>query len=142
MSSLDFSWKFSYGFSYLHCVKFTRMWVFTDPYIPDEIVDSAHIRARENPYFDKFYAVLIRIAEVAFCWKLLLLSLVISTLKSYIQTFWWFFVAAVSEKAGMLVSVTMTNSCLSLHPTGNFMFKVNNKDTRATSLTLFWCLYC
>ena len=22
------------------------------------------------------------------------------------------------------------------------MLKVNNKDTRATSLTLFWCLYC
>ena len=23
-----------------------------------------------------------------------------------------------------------------------FVFKVNNKDTRTTSLTSFWCLYC
>ena len=26
--------------------------------------------------------------------------------------------------------------------TGNYMFKVNNKDTRTMPLASFWCLYC
>ena len=28
------------------------------------------------------------------------------------------------------------------NPAGNYMFKVNNKDTRTTAMTLFWYLYC
>ena len=27
-------------------------------------------------------------------------------------------------------------------PAGNYMFKVNNKDTRTTLMASFWCLYC
>ena len=27
-------------------------------------------------------------------------------------------------------------------PAGNYIFKVNNKDTRMTPMTLFCCLYC
>ena len=27
-------------------------------------------------------------------------------------------------------------------PIINFMFKVNNKNTRTTSMTSFWCFYC
>ena len=28
------------------------------------------------------------------------------------------------------------------YPAGNYMFKVNNKDTRTKPLVSFWCLYC
>ena len=27
-------------------------------------------------------------------------------------------------------------------PPGNYMFKVNDKDTRTTPLASMWCLYC
>ena len=28
------------------------------------------------------------------------------------------------------------------YPVGIYLLKVNNKDTRTTSMTSFWCLYC
>ena len=28
------------------------------------------------------------------------------------------------------------------YPAGIYLFKVSNKDTKTTSVTLFWCLYC
>ena len=42
----------------------------------------------------------------------------------------------------IVVSVPLSDVFLRDNPAGNYMFKVNNRNTRTRSLTSFWCLYC
>ena len=41
---------------FVHCIKYARIWVFSDPYSPLH----GRIRVSENPYFRIFYAVVAK----------------------------------------------------------------------------------